>query len=526
MLSDTDRNRLSAFIGIRTSRLPFMRIPLHNCRMRIYTSLLMLGSLCVRLAGSSLFDSSNELQLLFMNDTRSEFKIQESNDLLSWIDLSSGYSSSVSNVSVFTSYSYNRHFFRTVATQPLPAPAPIPADDLFFPYLTPIPRVTTVLSEETIDGILVRRFRMTSYEGRDDGSVHTNEIYAVLARAANLSQGPGILVCHGAGGSAEEAKAVSWAKLGFVALAPEFPGYASLAALQSISRVAGQPFTSQFLHTSPNAYASSAFDSVVAGLRAFNYVAAQDGVDQANVVITGASMGGYMATMLCGLLDVRVRSAFSLFGSGFFLDDSYWQATLLQETQAERDEWMNKLDAGARVGRIRAEYLLYAAANDQFFGPNAVMETLAGIQGEKHLCFSPGDNHQFNLPGGTSSGATGSWTTMEPVYLLSSLKPNRTPMPNVVRLGREQNKLTFSVTAIPPNARLWGFYSTDLADPRETRIWNSLSVTPNGSGFEMQLPPGNSQCDWIAGLTFSLSGGGSSQSVSLSSPVYREDFSQ
>jgi hypothetical protein len=109
------------------------------------------------------------------------------------------------------------------------APAPtLEKGDIFAPYAKGAPKVTTVISEETKDGVKVTKLRFASAEGSKEGEVKDCEIYAIIARPANTAgqKLPGMLVCHGGGGMAGEGGPIAWAKLGYVAieyLTPKFP---------------------------------------------------------------------------------------------------------------------------------------------------------------------------------------------------------------------------------------------------------------------------------------------------------------
>ena len=66
------------------------------------------------------------------------------------------------------------------------APA-LEKDDLFAPYAKGVPKVTTVISEETKDGVKVTKLRFASAEGSKEGEVKDCEIYAIIARPANTA---------------------------------------------------------------------------------------------------------------------------------------------------------------------------------------------------------------------------------------------------------------------------------------------------------------------------------------------------
>ncbi|HUW35254.1 MAG TPA: hypothetical protein VM223_26895, partial [Planctomycetota bacterium] len=77
-------------------------------------------------------------------------------------------------------------FFLVKCAAAAPAPA-LEKDDIFAPYAKGVPKVTTVISEETKDGVKVTKLRFASVEGSKEGEVKACEIYAIIARPANTA---------------------------------------------------------------------------------------------------------------------------------------------------------------------------------------------------------------------------------------------------------------------------------------------------------------------------------------------------
>jgi cephalosporin-C deacetylase-like acetyl esterase len=351
-----------------------------------------------------------------------------------------------------------------------------------------VPEVTTVLSEGLAGRIRVERIRFRSFEGTSDGGVTTNEIFAVIARPITnaVRSLPGILLCHCGDGSVQEWLAIEWAKLGFVAITPEFPGWVYVAGMESISRhrtVDGSQW-----HAVPNARASTLFDGMVAGLGAFNLLEDMDEVDPEKLYIHGVSLGGYATTMLCGLLDVRVKRAFSLFGCGFFLDGTLWESFIRAMSEAERQEWMKSLDAGARIDRVRATMLYYVPSNDRFFPPPAFNRTYDEIQSPKYICVAPNNSHVFTtLPGGMLDTDGLSWTSMERLFMLNGVDGIERPLPKVYRGERKARTVKIHIAGLNADGEVWGYYSKNLEKPWTERLWERLQVLNATDGYEVSF---------------------------------------
>ena len=412
------------------------------------------------------------------------------------------------------------------AVAPLP---PLDKNDIFAPYVTGAPKITKVISEEIKDGVKVTKLRFASAEGSKEGEVKDCEIYAIIARPANTAgkKLPGMLVCHGGGGSAGEDGPIAWAKLGYVAIAPDLPGYGANDKMLSISRVTKMQYgADQIIPLKPTPYVCVLFDAVVSGLRAFNLLEAQPDVDPQKLCMTGISWGGYMVTMLSGLLGDRVQAAFNLYGSGFYQLDAIGSGALRKMSKTDRNAWVKNFDAGARLGRCRAAFLMYSATNDIFFKPPSVMATLDAIPGNKYFCFGPNKSHYMSLPGGPVRWEYPITAEVEPAFFAHVLAGNNPPLPDLsaAPVPRKGKTLKFTARNCPDRATGW-FYVSWLPAPRRgwsSRDWARLeAVRGTGGKFTCSIPESLGAFDWYGGITFTLKAGKIARPMSLSTKIYR-----
>ena len=409
-----------------------------------------------------------------------------------------------------------------------PAP-PLEKDDIFAPYVRGAPKITTVISDQTRDGVKVTKLRFASAEGSKEGAVKDCEIYAILARPADSAglKLPGILICHGGGGMAFEEGAIAWAKLGYVAIIPDLPGYGANGKMQSITRVNDMQFgADQVIPLKPTPYVCVLFDAVVSGLRAFNLLEAQPDVDPQKLCMTGISWGGYMVTMLSGLLGDRVKATFNLYGSGFYQIDAIGSGVLAKMDEADRDAWLKCFDAGTRLNRCRAAYLMYSGTNDIFFKPPSVMATFDAIPGNKYMCFGPNKSHYMSLPGGPVRWEYPITAEVEPAFFAYVLAGNNPPLPELSALAvpREGKTLKFTVKNCPDPAIGWFYVSWLPVQPRgwSARDWARLEAVRRDNGeFTCAIPESLGSFDWFGGITFTLKAGTFAQPMSLSTKIYR-----
>lgn len=146
----------------------------------------------------------------------------------------------------------------------------------------------------------------------------TNEIYAVVARPAKDGEYPGVLIFHGGLGRAAEDHAVEWARSGYVAVTLDLPGIADpLVATRSEGAWRHRPYGLGHWRPFPTGEPVVIQQAVVGAMQAFALLRDQPDVDAGRIGVMGWSWGGYMTTMMCGLLGDRGRRVSRISGRGF-----------------------------------------------------------------------------------------------------------------------------------------------------------------------------------------------------------------
>ncbi len=372
------------------------------------------------------------------------------------------------------------------------------ATDPFKPYLTGKP--PKILRElpppaETTPGVKVRR---VVFQSRD-----TSEIYALIASPDAPGKHPGMLVFHGGGGSAEEAKAIAWAARGYVAVAPDLP---SVANPEKVPNSSGPWKSLKYgegrWKAAPDASASAMFDGVVSGLQSLYLLRSLPEVDTDRIGVVGISWGGYMTTMVSGLTGTAVRAAFSVYGCGFYeFTNMAGDGPLGKMPAEEREEWLRYMDAGRRAPNIKAAYFVAGAANDFFFFPPGVMATLNAISAEKNHVFGPNASHKILAPGGgADKNRKANWMAMEQEYFDFYLKGEgkRFPVITVISPRDSSTTVRFKVTEPFPIEKAEVWYSA-TTEPWTKRKWIAVPAQKLGAGvYESKLPPEAQGADWFA----------------------------
>jgi dienelactone hydrolase len=408
---------------------------------------------------------------------------------------------------------------------PLCAETEVPANDPFLPYLDG--KAPEILREipnckPVPEGVTLRQ---VVFRSRDQ-----SEIFAVIAQPNSAGPHPGLLVLHGGGGSAEEDKAMGWARRGYVAVAPDLPGIAEPKKMPSThGRWENMKYGEGRWVAEPDASASVIFDAVLSAMKSLYLLRVLPDVDTTRVGVVGVSWGGYMTTMVCGLAGDQVRAGFALYGCGFFDRGGYGQekkepfnpklprTSLGRMSETERNRWFQQLDAGRRASGMKAAYFLAAATNDFFGYLTSAQATLDAIPGEKNHVFAPNANHKLPVPGGslydinppkdfkptafqpfpTPVGEKDTWAAMEVPYFEYYLQGRGEPFPKVTVEPSPNPRLArFRVAASHAMTKVEVYGAPANPDPK-ARVWSPLPAVKSADGiYEAALPEGTA--NWFA----------------------------
>ncbi len=365
---------------------------------------------------------------------------------------------------------------------------------------------------EVPSGVSVRRVVYASVQTPDGA---TNEVYAVIARPAGGGTYPGLLLLHGGGGCAEVGPALVWAQRGYVVVTPDLPGIANPEKVpHSRGTWTGQPYGTGRWDLEPDVTAATIYQAVVAALQAFALLRTQSDVDVNHIGVTGTSWGGYMTTMVCGLMGSRIQAGFSNYGTGFF-EDTVFVKELNKLPEHTRAIWFEHFDAGCRANGITAPFFIAGASNDTFFQPPAVEKTLAAASGPVGRVHAPNAHHMLPIPGGTPD--CGSPAAMAAEWFAWHLQGRGAPFPEVeIDAPDDTRAVVFRVRGAktPSDAAVW--YSAPATEggwPK--RVWEKLPAEQTASGvYRATLPEvcGGPGAAWFAMVS-------EGDSVTVSSPM-------
>lgn len=339
-------------------------------------------------------------------------------------------------------------------------------------------------------GIRVKRLRFELRSVDTPEGPVTTEVYAFLAIPEGKGPFPGMLVLHGGGGHAEEAKAIGWAQRGYVAIAPDLPGIAKPEDAPESRGAWKASYAFGRWRVQPDVTNDAIFEAVLTGLNAFKILQNQPEVDRSRLGIVGISWGGYMTTILTGLLGDQVAASFSVFGSGHY-EVATFAGPLNKMSDVDRKTWMENLDAARYASNMKAAYFVAAAANDSFFFPPAVQATLNDIPSPKNHIFAPNADHKTTFPGGRPEGVETNWAAQEVDFFNYYLKGEGHPLPTVKvtqPTPDERRAVRFHVDSKTPLKDV-SIQVTNSEGPWKSRKWEKIPATDLGDGnYEAIIP--------------------------------------
>lgn len=385
-------------------------------------------------------------------------------------------------------------------------PARASSEDPFARYLTDRPPVIVrVAPTEVTRGVRVERVIFHSRVTRLSGQNESSEVFAVIARPNGSKHYPGLLLLHGGSGSAETEKAITWAGMGYVVVAPDLPGIAAPDKIPFSNGAWKMKTANDYISASPDATASPIFDAVLVGVQSFYLLRSQPNIIKERIGVVGYAWGGYVATMVSGLTEDKMTAAFSVFGTGFYDAGSYWKEKLDRLPVEERKEWLQFMDAGRRAPLIKANYFLATSTHHPYFWLPAARATINTIKSPKNQVFAPNSTTAIPLRGGTAHpGLTSpTWTEMEKSFFAYQLKGIGKPFPVVKilsesRFEKDIVRVSFRIEGTVTNVE--AYYSLPV-EPSNVSKWQNAVVAKINDGLYQAIIPievATAGADWFA----------------------------
>ena len=388
-------------------------------------------------------------------------------------------------------------------------------EDPFQQYLTgKSPEIVKDLGEEIKGDVKIHKLIFHSRNVNSDSGMKANTIFAAIARPAKPGEYPGLLVLHGGGGSAEIDKAEKWAAKGYIVVTLDLPGIANPEKVPFSDGVwKSYAYGKNRFTVKPDITSSTIFDGVLAAVQAFYLLENQANLTKSKIGIAGISWGGYMTTIVSGIVGSKVHASFSVYGSGYYDKGSVFQKELNKMSDSDKELWLKYLDAGRRIAGHKSAFFIAAATNDNWFYPSAVTETLRVINGPVNHLFAANANHKIPDAGGTGGEVSKQpgWLAMELPFFEYHLKGIGDPFPEIVsseqifadNSSSKSLTVSFRVKSKTRTTSARIYYS--FVDKEWTkREWKELpAVLKNKNTYQAELPQelAGKDVDWYASVS-------------------------
>ena len=331
---------------------------------------------------------------------------------------------------------------------------------------------------------------------------NNTKAYAVMAYPKKSGKYPGRLVLHGGGLNADSMfdSVKSYALNGYVAIAPDLPGIVSEEYAKDSKCEGDWTVDYDYLGCMFKAdivkdvKKSTLYYAIVTALKTFHLLQDNEMVDSNSIGVSGISWGGYMTTMLCGILGNQIKAAYAYYGTGHYNNGYFWtNGNYGYNAMDEKTEqmWISNYDAGSVAKYITCPFFEAAATNDDYFSPEMTQKTLGDMHGEINLLYSPNTKHAIKTLGtiGFASGSS------EEEWFAYYLKNIGKEMPKLsfddIKTDKNNYLITFKVPENSLKINLEAYYSFTDEGKWQDRDWKAVEgryMTLKNDILQLKMP--------------------------------------
>lgn len=293
---------------------------------------------------------------------------------------------------------------------------------------------------------------------------------------------PGIVLLHGAGGTAFESWVTLWVDRGYAAIAIDHWGTLPLplAAKPRPPNPEGGPpgGSGAFGQLGRPLQDQWPYQAVSAAILAHSLLLAQPGVDADRTGVTGISWGGYLTCLMAGL-DERLKFAVPVYGCGHY-EETIFAAALAKLPPERSALWYAQWDAKNYIPAIRIPVLWVNGTNDKFFWPPAWQKSHGQM---------PAALRTISLHPGMQHGHPPAGDPPEIRAFADSVVRGGEGLPQVVAIRREGEKVSVDFQASGPLSKAELIYTADTKSPWARRQWQSVPAEVARDSVHAVLPP-------------------------------------
>ena len=369
---------------------------------------------------------------------------------------------------------------------------------IFYKYIeknSNVPQFTRIDTDESDLEIIVEKIII-------DLDYNNTKVYAVMAYPKKKGKYPGRLVLHGGGLKADSMfdSVRSYALNGYFAIAPDLPGIVSEEYAKDKNcegdwtenyDYLGCMFKSDIVEDIKK---STLYYAIVTALKTFHLLQDNEMVDSNYIGVSGISWGGYMTTMLCGILGNQIKAAYAYYGTGHYKDGYFWSTGDYGYNAMDKKTeqiWITNYDAGSVAKYITCPFFEAAATNDDYFSPEMTQKTLSDMKGNINLLYSPNTKHAIKTLG-TIGFASGSSEEEWFAYYLKNIGKEMPKLSFEEIKSDEKNLLiAFNVPKDSKKINLEAFYSFTEEGNWRDRDWKAVegrNMISNNGLLQLKIP--------------------------------------
>jgi len=298
---------------------------------------------------------------------------------------------------------------------------------------------------------------------------------------------PAMVLLHGGGGTAFAEWVRIWNRRGYAAIAIDQCGCVPGTNDAPTRHAAGGPpgWDASFDAAECDPADQWVYHVVAAVSRALALLAAQPGVDAARIGITGISWGGYMTSIVAGVLK-GFKCAVPVYGCGFLGGNSVWRDTIFPTMPPRRVErWLELWDPSVYLPSVHQPVCWVTGTNDFAYPLDSVQKSYRLPEGDVTLCI------RVEMPHGHPDG----WAPQEIGVFADSHLRGGAPLPQLLQHDGDKRQLWAKFDSVRP------LLSAEVNFTRATGQWsdrkfNRLPAQLNAATGEIEalVPPNSTVC--------------------------------
>ena len=258
---------------------------------------------------------------------------------------------------------------------------------------------------------------------------------------------PGMILLHGGGGTAFAEWVRLWNQRGYAAIAIDQCGCVPETPL-----IQNGALPIRHAHSGPPGWDAS-FDAageeisdqwvyhvVAAVSRARAILASQPGVDAERIGVTGISWGGYMTSLVAGVVP-GLKCAIPVYGCGFLGENSFWNDEVFPSKPKQLiDQWLELWDPSNYLGAANMPMCWVSGTNDFAYPLDSLQKSYRLPSGDRTLCI------RVEMPHNHIDG----WLPAEIGIFADSLLRGGAPLPRLKRHGVDGQLLWAEFESVRP----------------------------------------------------------------------------